>query len=444
MKGKLFSLAILVMVLALAFIGCSNESGSETQTETWNTVTDEYPVLNNAGVPDLTVAATQSSLTGEIRLTVTGTISDTYSYIKKEGSTTSWWDIHYAIFPEFTPADGVYGALVLDEFFPENASERVLAVKITNDAFRYYTDGVGNASAPLDEPVAQNQGSIHIPTTGTATRWRLYNTFAADSANYIPDDDYLSILLWSGANPKTIEIQLQEFSEFDVDADYTVLKTITIDYSGVEFKTDVATSYDNTASTSDYVNDLEISSAIRNDVTGVTTIALSGTTANALGGPSTWWDGVYHNPISTAEAGEYAAFIFDGAFPADAVSKRIAIYNENDALRLYTAVDADISDTPLVSPVIGSSNANIYIPALGAGTAVKWRLYNVGDIPDGDWLAVLLWSGASSKVAKFEIQVFDAGYTPNPSVAPVKGTDYTVTNIIVIDYSNVMITAAAE
>jgi hypothetical protein len=432
MKGKLFSLAILVMVLALAFIGCSNESGSETQTETWNTVTGEYPVLTDPAIAPLTVVATQSSLTGEIRITVTGTISDTYSYTKGGSSPNSWWTGNYPQDGAFTSADGVYGAVVFDEFFPDDANTRYLAVKVTNDAFRYYTDATYNASSELTQPATAVSG-IYIPAVGTATRWMLYD------AGVIPNSDWLSVLLWSGASPKTITLELQEFSEYDVDADYDVLKTITIDYSAVTFATNVAAIYTPTASTGDYPNSLTVSSAIRNDVTGVTTVTLNGTIDNALGGPSTWWDSVYHNPVSTAEAGEYAAFIFDGAFPADAVSKRIAIYNENDGLRLYTAVDADISDTPLVSPVIGSSNANIYIPELGAGTAVKWRLYNVGDIPDGDWLAVLLWSGASSKVAKFEIQVFNGGYTPNPSVAPVKGTDYTVTNTIVIDYSNVTI-----
>jgi hypothetical protein len=422
------------MVLALAFIGCSNESGSETQTETWNTVTGEYPVLADPAIAPLTVVATQSSLTGEIRITVTGTISDDYSYIKG-GSTTSWWDGVYPLVPgTFTPADGVYGALVLDEFFPDDASERVLAVKTTNDAFRYYTDGVGNAANPLEEPVTQNPGSIHIPadTSNPASRWRLYNTYAADSGNYIPDDDYLSILLWSGANPKTITLELQEFPEFDVDADYDVLKTITIDYSAVTFATDVVDDYTKTASASidNYSNSLTVSSAIRNDVTGVTTITLGGTIADVKEASNTFWDNNY--PLVpetfTPAAGNYAAFVFN-VFPADAVSRIFALKITNDAFRYYTEGVGNATN-PLTKPVTADPGT-IYIPQ--TGTATRWRLYNAGAIPNSDWLSVLLWSGANPKRVEIEIQEFDS-YDVNAA--------YTVLDKIVIDYSNVTITAS--
>jgi hypothetical protein len=197
---------------------------------------------------------------------------------------------------------------------------------------------------------------------------------------------------------------------------------------------DVKTSYPKTASTGDYSNVLTVSSALLDNVTGITTITLGGSIPDAVGSSSSWWAAAYPTAGASPASGNYAAFIFDGAFPADAGSRRIAIKNESEALRLYTGAPG-LATGPLVSPV-ASASGNIYIPV--TGTPVKWRLYGVGDIPNNDWLSVLLWSGANSKRAVFEIQDFDPSYVPG--TPPVEGTNYTVLKKIVIDYSKVTIT----
>jgi hypothetical protein len=228
MKEKLFSTVILALVLAMAFIGCDNGTTDDDPEETWTDATSSYPILEADGVPELTVVAEVSSL-GNTRIKLSGTIEAAVSYDTEDNTATSWWNINYE--PGVggsTPADGIYSAAVFDGFFPEDASGKVLAVKVTNDAFRYYT-GYPNATGPLTKPSTANEQSIYIPAQGAATRWRLYN------AGDIPDGDWLGVLLWSGADPKTITIELQEFASFDPDADYTVLKRVTIDYSDVDF-----------------------------------------------------------------------------------------------------------------------------------------------------------------------------------------------------------------
>jgi hypothetical protein len=130
------------------------------------------------------------------------------------------------------PAAGKYGAFIFNGAFPADAASKAIAVKVTNDAFRYYSAATYNAAAPLTKPATQNPGSIHIPESGAASRWRLYDV------GKIPNNEWLSAMLWSGADPKRIDLEIQEFPPFDVNsATYTVLSKIVIDYSKVTFYT---------------------------------------------------------------------------------------------------------------------------------------------------------------------------------------------------------------
>jgi hypothetical protein len=125
-----------------------------------------------------------------------------------------------------------YGAFIFNGAFPADAASKAIAVKVTNDAFRYYSAFTDNAAEALTKPATQNPGSIHIPESGAASRWRLYDV------GKIPNSDWLSILLWSESNPKQIDLEIQEFPSFDANsATYTVLSKIVIDYSKVTFYT---------------------------------------------------------------------------------------------------------------------------------------------------------------------------------------------------------------
>jgi hypothetical protein len=410
----------------------ANSSAVFAITETWSSITSPVDTDADLYTSTLTVSAEESSL-GNVRIVLGGTIPADVAYKAGDASYTAWtnaWSDPADIIEGFIPEPGNYGSFAFIGAFPANPDELDIVIKQTNDALRYNTGWTSRVSdTPLTAPVVKaDEKSMYLGEI--AYRWRTYD------GTKVPATEDLSVLLWSEATDKTITLEIQS-------VDGTIpLKTITIDYNAVTFETDVASSYTPTASTGDYPNNLTVSSAIRDDVTGVTTITLSGSIADVVGGSNTWWNGIYGSsaPAGAAE-GNYAAFIFDGAFPADVVTRRIAIKTENDALRLYTGSSIDVSNNQLIAPV-KSPGPNIYIPE--PGTAIKWRVYDVGDIPNGDWHTALLWSGAEPKVAKFEIQEFTPGYTPNPGVAPVEGEDYEVLDIIVIDYTNVTITATAE
>jgi hypothetical protein len=245
MKRKLFSLAILVMVLSLAFIGCSSSSddddGPPPNEETFTNVTTSYPreIVTDLSSSSLTIASAQKSDTsGIVYITLGGEVETDFQYITTIGSTpTGEWDNLWGdpAVASFNPLAGKYGTFVFKPFTSiTDVNTLNIAIKQTNDALRYYTDLASLEAAPLTVPFeGSGPGGVYIPSSSdTATRWKKYDPYTTASI--------FEVLLWSGAANKTITLEIQSFIGSPADpavegTDYTVLGTIVIDYSDVDF-----------------------------------------------------------------------------------------------------------------------------------------------------------------------------------------------------------------
>jgi hypothetical protein len=244
MKNRSLIFGIVVLVCsALVFSGCEQEAdddggGAFTDITADNLYLKTDSSKINGYSNSLTIdSVIRDNSTGVVTITLSGTIVDVRAtggdYSISDTSSDAFWQENYNYDGTFIPAPGNYGAFVFDGAFPDDAAtaSKTLAVKTTNDALRYYKDATNNANTALEKPVTQNPGSIYIPESSAATRWRLWSTGA------IPNSDWLSVLLWSGADPKRIELEIQEFASYSVDSTYTVLSKIVIDYSKVTFST---------------------------------------------------------------------------------------------------------------------------------------------------------------------------------------------------------------
>jgi hypothetical protein len=245
MKRKLFSLAILVMALAVAFIGCSTDSDDDDdEQETFTNVAESYPIngahaLSPSGLSIASVL--KSNTTGIVKVTLDGEVGTTFQYASTGSSPAKPSNDWIALWADptdgttsFNPEEAVYGTFSFKPFssLPQDASALSIAVKQTNDALRYYrgatTGDAFVANEPLEQPTMTNTGSIYIPSSGTATRWRVWGD------GVITSTETYEVLLWSGvpANQRIITLEIQSVD----GTTYTTLDTIVIDYSNVSFE----------------------------------------------------------------------------------------------------------------------------------------------------------------------------------------------------------------
>jgi hypothetical protein len=178
-------------------------------------------------------------------------------------------------------------------------------------------------------------------------------------------------------------------------------------------------------------------SAVKSDQTGIIYIDLSGTIGNAFiyntvnegteaGG--SWQSGDWGPWDSTPEEGKYAAVYIDGVFTEEMVTEVLAIRQDNAALRFYTdAGDIHITGTPV--PSIQHSSSGKSCIWLTDSLTIKWKLNDASSISDTEPFSVLLWSGAPSKTATFNIRSYD-DYAENAN--PTNDVNLT----IVIRYGN--------
>jgi hypothetical protein len=142
------------------------------------------------------------------------------------------------------PALGVYTPVYIHGIFTTGTSStRILAIKQTNQALRFYQQGIGLLAGNPTSPVAADQGNlqtIFIPSnTASPVRWRLYGENVAQGQ--IADGGTFGILIWNGGtgttySPKTATIDIAQYQSYVTNATLTAggyQAKIIIDYSDV-------------------------------------------------------------------------------------------------------------------------------------------------------------------------------------------------------------------
>jgi hypothetical protein len=127
--------------------------------------------------------------------------------------------------------DGLWADLTIDmsDVFSGYTDEKVYAIRSESQAYRYYTGGGGILEAEPTAP-ANGYNNIYIDETDTKkvpVRWKEY------SPETFKDDKTLSLLLWAGANPKTIKLEIADYTD---EENPSPVKTLVIDYKGVKIE----------------------------------------------------------------------------------------------------------------------------------------------------------------------------------------------------------------
>ena len=405
----------------------------------------------NPDTSGLTIASATDDGTG-VTITLGWTVEATYVYAA-DGA-TAYPDTDPA--PNFKgkdtwigasnkpkPAAGKYTAVYIQGLFPAAVgSDKIIALKNTNQALRFFTDNGQTTTDALTSPTTSNETALYLPTD-TATppvRWRVYDTGAIKSG------ETLGLLIWNGngtVTPLTATLEIQEWAEYANDkgaaTDGYSAKVI-IDYSNVTFAaetfTNVSDSYSLKKSESDNSADesgLTIT-AKKSDVNGIVYITLGGTVADTYQAAATGnqtptaggnFDGdTWGAGTTTSAAGKYAAAYIDGLVASGGWTN-VAIKQTNHAFVYYTGSSQDLAKAELTAPA-PAPGANIYLP-VDATLPVKWKLYaSVSAGPFG----ILLWNGATAKTATLVIEQYNGnaqGSTKTGDIAT-----------FVIDYSSVI------
>jgi hypothetical protein len=257
---------LAALVAALVLVGCDGEAKDEEDDgETFTDVTASYPLATNdtniatIGQPsNLSAAAKKSDADGTVYITVTSKTDTALSVVSDFTIANGLWGPRR----EQAPAGSKYADLALDlsaVFTPTNAA-KVLSIRSTNHAFRYYK-GATNILTDAPKVPLIGDPNIYLPATSTTelpVKWRIYeaNTFTADA------DHNFGIILWSDAPEKVITLEVIEHSAYPATQDKAeageLLAKIVIDYMGIVFTDAVATVADVT-------------------ITGTTNSALDGT-----------------------------------------------------------------------------------------------------------------------------------------------------------------------
>jgi hypothetical protein len=443
MKKKLFSMALLIMALFLAFAvtGCSSSSDDDdpvppneepTNEETFTTV--DATIVGTTS-PGITVSAKKSDSTGIYYVSLTGTAAANYLYTASGTGTGSfgggWVPGDWNSGTLADPAAGKYAAVYIDDLWASGITGEILAIKQTNAALKFYTGSTNDiVTGSLDSPAPAGVANILIDGD-TAMKWKVYpvNTFATEP---------VSVLIWSGAVDKTVTYEIQEYSAADGNGTPVgggAYQKIVVDYSGVttfEPVTAVAV-----APGSLYTSPGIAVSAIQDDSTGIYYVSLSGTVGAAYvytstgGGAGTpggsWASGDWGpNAGATPPAGKYTAIDIEDLWASGITGEILAIKQTNAALRFYTGSAQDIAQTLTAPAKIGDPNILIT-----GDTAMKWKVYPANQFQNEDF-SVIIWDGAEDKTVTFEIQEYSTADGTGDPVAPPTGAYQK----IVVDFSN--------
>jgi hypothetical protein len=222
-RKSLLSGLLAVLAAVLIFTGCDNDT-TTPPVETFTNVSADYPLTTGQGGLALT-RAEKSNTTGIIYLTVSGTVS------AADTSVAGWtgiWGAQENVTGKFSTVSIDFKGV----FTAANVA-KILAIRSENQALRYYTDAATGllASAPtVARDSALNTTWIPSNPSQLPIRWKAY------AASTIPANDNMTILIWDGASPKTVKLEVTSWAKFtgEVAEEKTGdIATIVLDYSGV-------------------------------------------------------------------------------------------------------------------------------------------------------------------------------------------------------------------
>jgi hypothetical protein len=186
---------------------------------------------------------------GVVTIKLSGTLNTNYAY-GTEGTETypvtdpatnfkakdDWIGASYTAPPE--PAAGRYAAAYIGSLFKGVGDGKIIAVKQTNQAMRFFTGGLP-ASSPLDAAATSDEKAFYLPAIGTGdpVRWRVYNT------DVIDDEETFGFLIWDANGTesvaaRTATFEVQEWTNYQdgssaVAGGYSA--KVIVDYSEVNF-----------------------------------------------------------------------------------------------------------------------------------------------------------------------------------------------------------------
>jgi hypothetical protein len=226
-----------------------------------------YTLMTTEDAPDvtpeedtesgLTILSASKDASGAVTIKLGGTLAASFVYTADGETDYEAGTDPAADFPSLfwmgegdsaTPAAGKYANAYIKGLFSglEEDNTKFIAVKQTNQALRFFTDG----KAPDDQPspgittdvlegpkTADAEGAIYLPadTTIPSVRWRVYNSGAKTP------DEIFGMLIYAGTlSPKTAVFDITERQDFTEDAEESTSEdrysaTITVDYSAVDF-----------------------------------------------------------------------------------------------------------------------------------------------------------------------------------------------------------------
>ena len=243
-KTFLFGMIALLSV-SFIFMSCPQEAEEPEFTD----VSASFPLATNdsnietIGQPtNLDITAKKSTKDGTIYITLKSKTALTGT---SDFADSGLWGGKREQAPEGKWADF---ALDLSSVFTTENAAKILSVKSTNHAYRYYK-GAANIWAAAPTVPTRGDPNIYIPSsseTELPVKWKIYaaNTFSDDaSQNW-------GIIIWDSAPAKVITFELREHETLpsgsgtstgtsasdpaDLASDAgTLLTKIVIDYSGV-------------------------------------------------------------------------------------------------------------------------------------------------------------------------------------------------------------------
>jgi hypothetical protein len=442
MKKKFLFGLIALLSVSFIFFGCGGDSGSDPASN--RTPISDVTLAASGNPTGITVSAEKDNDTGIYYVAVNGTVPAVYTYAADgttAGTEPTNWDSGTWGTP-VTPRAGKYASIkisgIIDGTDPLVDTTKILGIKQTNQAFRFYTGHADLASADFTGPLFQDDEVIFVPSDLAVPAYKWKGHAADEFTGYGP----FPVLLIgdTGLTPKTSTIEIRSYADTTNGGtpDGEVDVTIVVDYSGVIFTNtiDVSQSFDSDST------GVTIASAIK-DATGKITVTLEGTpdaayrytVSGSSGSGGVSWDAATWGVSGTTPAeGKYASIkitgIIDGADRLVDTAEILGIKQTNQAFRFYTG-HADLATTDFTGPLFQDDEV-IFVPTDPAVPAYKWKGHSAGEFATyGPFPVLIADIGVSPKTSTIEIRSYadtTNGGTP----------DGEVNVTIVVDYSGVI------
>jgi hypothetical protein len=192
--------------------------------------TDAGPAASGISI----ASAKKNTVTDWVTIKLAGTFGAPYLYTG-HGTTgvvgnydSSKWDVDtWTNGVNYSPAEGKYGAVYINGFFPQAKSNVGIQIR-PYPALVFYTGGGELLTNALTGPTT-NSANLYVAASGdNHQKWKLYDT------PHFAQNETFGVLLYSAATDKIVTLDIDEYSEYTNTATRTGdILTVTIDYADV-------------------------------------------------------------------------------------------------------------------------------------------------------------------------------------------------------------------